>query len=88
MRELLAGEATSADAVVLGCGMVGEPHAQLSLHAKALKLPVVMISGSMEAMQFADENGLQLLRKPFRLPDLVGAIYEAISSGEFGQRGA
>ena len=39
-------------------------------------------------MQFADENGLQLLTKPFRLPDLLNAIDEAIGSGEFGQRDA
>ena len=47
-----------------------------------------MISGSMEAMQFADENGLQLLIKPFRIADLLSAIDQAMGSGEFGQRGA
>jgi DNA-binding NtrC family response regulator len=88
MREILTREALAVDAVVLDCQMPGEPSAQLALHAKSLRLPVVMISGSMEAMQFADENALQLLTKPFRLPDLLNAIDEAIGSGEFGQRHA
>jgi hypothetical protein len=45
-----------------------------------------MISGHIEAMQFADENGLQLLAKPFRMAGLLNAIDEAMRSGEFGQR--
>ena len=59
----LGVENPAIDAVVLDCGMSGEPSAQLALHAKSLSLPVVMISGHIEAMQFADENGLQLLAK-------------------------
>jgi hypothetical protein len=39
-------------------------------------------------MQFADEHGLQLLPKPFRMAGLLSAINEAIGSGEFGQRDA
>ena len=88
MREILAGGAAPVDAVVLDCLMPGEPSARLALHAKNLRLPVVMISGSWEAMQFAAENALQLLPKPFHLPDLLNAVNAAISSGEFGQRGA
>lgn len=87
MREVLAGK-RAVDAVVLDCTMPGEPSAQLALHAKALKLPVVMISGSDEAMQFAEENGLQLLAKPFKMAELLDAISSAMASGEFGQRGA
>ena len=68
MRETLIGDVPRVDVVVLDCDIPGEPSSQLALHAKSLRLPVVMISGSMEAMQFADENGLQLLHKPFRLP--------------------
>lgn len=89
MREILRDKGSlAADAVVLDWSMPGEPSVQLALHAKSLRLPVVMVSGSMEAMTFADENGLQLLRKPFRSPDLLAAIDEAIASGEFGQRDA
>jgi DNA-binding response OmpR family regulator len=89
MREILADKALLAvDAVVLDWTMTGERSAQLALHAKSLRLPVVMISGSIESMMFADEHGLQLLRKPFRKPGLLAAIHEAIDSGEFGQREA
>jgi DNA-binding NtrC family response regulator len=88
MREILAGNAAPVDAVVLDSLMPGEPSAHLAIHAKNLRLPVVMISGSLEAMQFAAEHGLQLLPKPFHLPDLLNAVNAAISSGEFGQRGA
>ena len=86
MREVLDAATPAIDAIVLDCLLPGEPSAQLAVHAKGLHLPVVMISGSMEIMQFAEENGLQLLRKPFRMADLLNAINEAIQSGEFGQR--
>ena len=88
MREILTENGLKIDAVVLDCLLPDEPSAQLALHAKALRLPVVMISGSMEAMQFADEHGLQLLSKPFRMPDLLRAINDAFGSGEYGQRDA
>ena len=89
MREILAEKALLPfDAVILDCAMPGERSAQLALHAKSLRLPVVMISGSMEAMNFADENGLQLLIKPFRIEGLLSAINEAMASKEFGQRDA
>lgn len=89
MREILSDKAELPfDAVILDCAMPGEPSAQLALHAKSLRLPVVMISGSMEAMNFADENGLQLLTKPFRTDGLLSAISEAMASKEFGQRDA
>jgi CheY-like chemotaxis protein len=44
MREILAAENPGVDAVVLDCRMPGEPSAQLALHARSLRLPVVMIS--------------------------------------------
>jgi CheY-like chemotaxis protein len=89
MREILADKALlTVDAVVLDWTMTGERRAQLALHAKSLRLPVVMISGSIESMTLAEEHGLQLLRKPFRKPALLAAIHQAIDSGEFGQRDA
>jgi len=87
MREVLTGKGLAVDAIVLDCKMAGEPTAQLALHAKQLHLPVVMISGSPEAIEFARENELQLLHKPFRIADLQGAIEAAMASGKFGQRG-
>jgi FixJ family two-component response regulator len=86
--EILAGNGPKIDAVVLDCRIPGEPSAQLALHAKSMRLPVVMISGHVGTMQFAAENGLQLLRKPFHMADLLNAVREAIASGEFGQRAA
>jgi DNA-binding NtrC family response regulator len=77
MRDILGVENPAINAVVLHCRLPGEPSAQLALHAKSLNLPVVMISGHIEAMQFADENGLQLLAKPFRMAGLLNAIDEA-----------
>jgi len=87
MREILADKALlPIDAVVLDCTMPGEPSAKLALHAKSLRLPVVMVSGSIESMKLAEEHGLQLLAKPFRSPDILAAIDEAMRSGEFGRR--
>ena len=88
MRESLTTKDHGVDAIVLDCLLPGEPSAQLALHAKSLHLPVVMISGNVEAMTFADDHGLQLLWKPFGAADLMTAINEAMGSGEFGQREA
>jgi FixJ family two-component response regulator len=88
MRDVLARPGTAIDAVVLDCIMPGEPGTELALHAKGLKLPVIMISGGLDAIRFAAENGLQLLEKPFRSAELVSAIETALSSGQFGQREA
>lgn len=89
MRDILGQERRpQIDVVILDCKMPGEPSTALALHAKALRLPVVMISGHVEAMEFAAQHGLQLLEKPFRTPELLGAIDAALRSGEFGQREA
>jgi two-component system response regulator GlrR len=86
--QILTAEKPAIDAVVLDCRMPGEPSAQLALQAKSLRLPVVMISGHIETMQFAKENSLQLLPKPFRTRELLSAVSKAIGSGKFGQRDA
>ena len=88
MRDLLAAQDTPFDAIVLDCLMPGEPSAALALYAKEMKLPVVMVSGSHEMMQFADEHGLQLLRKPFHMAELIEAVEAALASDQFGQRDA
>jgi len=88
MRDLLAAQGTPFDAIVLDCLMPGEPSAALALHAKEMRLPVVMISGSHEMMKFAEEHELQLLRKPFRMAELIKAVEAALSSGQFGHRDA
>jgi two-component system, NtrC family, response regulator GlrR len=90
MRAVLADQRASSpiDAVVLDCLLPGGPSAQFFLSAKSLHLPVVMISGSLEAMNFAEENGLQLLAKPFRLDDFLWTIDQALESGKVGQQSA
>src|SRR4051794_17744764 len=64
MRAFLRG-GDPVDLVVLDALMPGEASNDLALHAKELRLPVVMISGSPVSIEFALENGLQLLEKPF-----------------------
>ena len=85
MRDSLeAGD--TVDCVVLDALMPGEASASWALHLKGRGIPVVMISGSPEAMEYAADNGLQLLRKPFHLQELYSAVNTALASGEFGQR--
>jgi FixJ family two-component response regulator len=60
----------------------------MGLRLKGAGMPVVMISGSHEAMECADKNGLQLLRKPFDTQELYNAVNAALASRDFGQRQA
>ena len=76
------------DCVVLDALMPGEASASLILHLKDMGIPVVMISGSLESIEFAKDNGLQLLGKPFRLQELGDAVAKALASGTPGQRDA
>jgi len=76
------------DAVIVDALMPGEASAMLAVHAKELRLPVIMISGSDKMITFAQEHDLQLLHKPFGAEDLYGALDTALASGEFGQRTA
>jgi two-component system OmpR family response regulator len=85
MRDFLETGDT-VDCVILDVLMPGEASASLALHLKERGIPVVMISGSPEAMKYAMDNGLQLLRKPFHLQELYSAVNTALASGEFGQR--
>jgi two-component system OmpR family response regulator len=76
------------DLVVLDGDMAGEKSASLALYLKELRIRLVMSSGSPAIMEFAKENRLQLLTKPFKSDQLDEAIKKAFDSGEFGQRGA
>jgi DNA-binding NtrC family response regulator len=84
MRDQLNHE--RVDVVVLDIRLPGEDGHSLALHAKALRLPVVLISGSDDEIGFAKRHGLQLLRKPFRLPQLFDALDAALASRIYGQR--
>ena len=85
MRDFLETD-DAVDCVILDVLMPGEANASLVLYLKERKIPVVMISGSPEAMKYAADNGLQLLQKPFRSQDLYSSVNTALASGEFGQR--
>jgi two-component system, OmpR family, response regulator len=76
----------TVDCVILDVLMPGEASASLALHLKERRIPVVMISGSPEAIKYAADNGLQLLRKPFHLQELYSAVNTALAGREFGQR--
>ena len=80
MRDFLQ-TADPVDCVVLDALMPGEAGISLALHLKDVGLPVVVISGSPEAMERAVEDDLQLLRKPFRAKELYDAINVALSGG-------
>jgi len=86
MRALIDAE-TGVDAVVLDASHLGESGASLALYAKAHRLPVVMMSGTTSAMVFAEQHGLQLLRRPFRPKQLDAALSKVMGSGLYG-RGA
>jgi DNA-binding response OmpR family regulator len=88
MRLLLAAGDHGIDAVILDATIGGTGIASLALHANERGLPVVMISGNLERMEFAQTHGLQLLWKPFRALDLVKALDAAFASGIPGQRDA
>ena len=85
MRETLQRD-DPVDAIVLDALMPGDQSAALARHARDLNIPVVMISGSHDKIIFAVDNGLQLLRKPFRYQELIDALNLAFESGDAGQR--
>ena len=85
MRDFLTTR-DSVDCVILDALMPGEANISLLLHLKDVGIPVVVISGSPDAMERAEEYNLQLLRKPFHTQELYDAVNTALASGEFGQR--
>src|SRR5712672_2627835 len=75
----------TVDCVILDVLMPGEASASLVLHLKERKIPFLLISGSFDAMKYAEDNGLQFLRKPFRSQELYSSVNTALTSGEFRQ---
>jgi two-component system, OmpR family, response regulator len=78
MRDFLQ-TADPVDCVVLDALMPGEASISLVLRLEKVGLPVVVISGSPDAMEHAAENNLQLLRKPFHAQELYDAVNTALS---------
>ena len=87
MRALIDTE-TGFDAVVLDASHLGESGTSLALYAKAHRLPVVMMSGTTSAMVFAEQHGLQLLRRPFRPKQLDAALSKVMGSSIYGRASA
>jgi len=87
MRALIDTE-TGFDAVVLDASHLGESGTSLALYAKGHRLPVVMMSGTKSAMVFAEQNGLQLLRRPFRPKQLDAALSKVMGSSIYGRASA
>src|SRR5690242_18573101 len=86
MRDLLGRE--HFDVVVVDVRFSGEEGRLLALDAKELRLPVVLMSGSDERIDFAQRYGLPLLRKSFRIGQLFVAMDAALASGGHGPRDA
>lgn len=86
MRDVLSRD--RVDVVVLDIRLPGEDGHSLALHAQELGLPVILISGSGEATEFAQKHRLTLLRKPFRLQDLFDALAAALASRSGGEEDA
>lgn len=74
------------DVVVMDVNMPGETSESLALYVRDLGLPLVMISGSRRAVQFARAKSLQLLVKPFTQDQLDQAVRLAIEDPEAGRR--
>src|ERR1700719_2359857 len=60
----------------------------LAPHAKSRGIRVVMISGSPDQMETAEEKADQLLPKPFSAAELERAMQHALASETFGRRGS
>ena len=69
----------AVDCAVLDAIMPGEANISSALHLKEAGIPVVMISGSPDAVEHAEKHGLQLLPKPFRMQELCDAVNKALA---------
>jgi two-component system OmpR family response regulator len=85
MRRLLAS-GQRVDAVILDAIMPGESSASLAEYLKARGLPIVMISGSRDAIEAAERKRLPLLRKPFTMRQLYAALDQALADDDLSQR--
>jgi DNA-binding response OmpR family regulator len=81
-REVLIRHAV--DVVVVDFSVSHDDDGALHNELKRWGRPIVMISGSIEAMIVSEDNGLQLLKKPFRSTELCEAIHAALASSQFG----
>jgi|SRR5271170_6417724 DNA-binding NtrC family response regulator len=83
MRDFLETNDT-VDCVILDAVMPGELSISLLAHLKERNNSVVIISGNPDSIKYAEDNGLQLLQKPFRAQELHSSVHTAIASGSTG----
>lgn len=68
------------DCVLTDLGLPGQSGMVLAQAASAAGIPVVVATGSMPESEAFEAAGWQLLRKPFRMHDLVTAIEAALAA--------
>jgi DNA-binding response OmpR family regulator len=67
------------DCVLTDLGMPGQSGMVLAETAKAAGIPVVLATGSMPRSDALEAAGWRLLRKPFRMQDLVTTVRAALA---------
>jgi DNA-binding response OmpR family regulator len=77
LRILRAG---GIDCVLTDLGLPGQSGIVLAEAASAVGLPVVVATGSMAQEGRIETAGWRLLRKPFRLEDLVATLQAALAN--------
>jgi DNA-binding response OmpR family regulator len=77
-------EAGDVDCVLTDLGLLGQSGLVLAEAAVAAGLPVVVATGSLPQSEELESAGWQLLRKPFRLQDLVAAVRAALAARPAG----
>jgi two-component system OmpR family response regulator len=79
MRAFL-GKGERVDAVILDASMPGEKSDSLALRLLQLGIPILILSGGADMTNFARQNNLELLWKPFRFADLVAATARVVQT--------
>jgi DNA-binding response OmpR family regulator len=81
LRILAAGD---VDCVITDLGLPGQSGMVLAEAAAAAGIPVVVATGSLPQSEALEAAGWQLLRKPFRLQDLVTTVRAALAARPAG----
>jgi DNA-binding NtrC family response regulator len=83
MHEFIHTDDT-VDLVIMDCS--GNRSSSMALHLKQLGIPLVIMSANPAMTQFAVENGLQLVGKPFRAARLRAATEAAVPPRNNGRQ--
>jgi DNA-binding response OmpR family regulator len=77
-------EAGDIDCVLTDLGLPGQSGMALAEAAAAAGVPVVVATGSLPESEELEAAGWRLLRKPFRLQDLVTTVQAALAARPAG----